>query len=198
LTVFFIMLTLSTGLISINCSLSPANAQNNVLSQKGNNNEAEQDTEQSRVSEQDNQVVSGDSNVLSGNNVLCQDQNNSDLTQLSEVCDSEALENLNGNTLFVFSATTGSPGLVPSTNLNIIFDGRIVFNQTIIDASAKRITIDGQASSFLIAKGTTNNFEIKDMKSSAGATCQHTLKTFECGWNGVYLHSPILVLTLWG
>lgn len=53
------------------------NAQNSVLSQSGNG-DAEQDTIQSQSSNQNGQVVSGDSSILSGNNIACQDQDNSE------------------------------------------------------------------------------------------------------------------------
>jgi hypothetical protein len=77
LTLFFVILSLSIGLISINSPLPSANAQNSALSQKGINNEAEQATEQSQDSEQDNQVISGDNSILSGNNIQCNSQINS-------------------------------------------------------------------------------------------------------------------------
>lgn len=75
LTAFFIALTLSIGLVSVNLPLS-SYAQNSALSQSGNNH-SEQETEQEQSSTQDNQVVSGDSSVLSGNNLSCQGQSNS-------------------------------------------------------------------------------------------------------------------------
>jgi hypothetical protein len=78
LTVFFIALTLSIGLVSINSPLSVANAQNNALSQSGDDG-TQQKTEQSKSSEQNGQVVSGDNSILSGNNLLCQKQDNLDV-----------------------------------------------------------------------------------------------------------------------
>lgn len=85
MTVFFIVLTLSIGLVSVNSPLY-VKAQNNALSQNGNG-EAEQGTGQVQASDQDNQVVSGDSSVLSGNNLLCQTMENSDsIGSLSDIC----------------------------------------------------------------------------------------------------------------
>jgi len=51
-------------------------AQKNALSQDGNSKDP-QETEQSQFSEQNDQVLSGDISALSGNNLLCQDLENS-------------------------------------------------------------------------------------------------------------------------
>lgn len=75
LPAFFIALTLSIGLVSANLPLT-VTAQNNALSQSGNS-DSEQDIGQSQSSDQNGQVVSGDLSVLSGNNLMCQDQDNS-------------------------------------------------------------------------------------------------------------------------
>jgi hypothetical protein len=91
LTVLFVILTLSIGLVSVNLPLS-SYAQNSALSQKGNG-DSEQDIEQSQSSEQNGQVVSGDSSILSGNNLMCQNQDNSDIAQLNNFCVTEAMEN---------------------------------------------------------------------------------------------------------
>jgi len=81
------LLTLSIGLVSVNFPLS-SYAQNSALSQDGNDR-AEQDTEQSQSSNQVNQIVSGDSSILSGNNHQCQNQDNSQLSPLlSGICNS--------------------------------------------------------------------------------------------------------------
>lgn len=194
LTIFLVALTSSIGLVSVNLPLS-SYAQNNALSQKGNG-DSEQQIGQLQSSDHNGQAVSGDSSVLSGNNLLCQDQENSVMTLLGDICDAEISKNPNQITNIFFTAVVGdSPRLVPSTNLDVILDGRTVFNETIVDKVVKRISIDGQPSSFLIVKGTANNFEIKDMRISPPATCQHTVKTFECRWN-----SPayILMITLLG
>jgi len=78
LSVFFIALTLSIGLVSVNLTLS-SYAQNSALSQNGKgDNKVEQLTSPLHSSNQDNQVVSGDSSALSGNNIACQEQANSE------------------------------------------------------------------------------------------------------------------------
>jgi hypothetical protein len=76
LTAFFIALTLSIGLVSVNLPLTVM-AQNSALSQSGNS-DSEQEIKQSQSSDQNGQVVSGDSSILSGNNLACQDQDNSE------------------------------------------------------------------------------------------------------------------------
>jgi len=53
-------------------------AQNSAISQNGNG-ESEQETKQGQSSNQDNQVVSGDSSILSGNSIGCQNQFNTEL-----------------------------------------------------------------------------------------------------------------------
>ncbi|MDF0680269.1 MAG: hypothetical protein P0116_04825 [Candidatus Nitrosocosmicus sp.] len=73
---FFVFLTLSIGIVSANSLVKSIYAQSNTLAQNGGGN-AGQDIAQSQTSNQDNQVVSGDSNILSGNNLLCQNQDNS-------------------------------------------------------------------------------------------------------------------------
>ena len=93
LTVFFIALTLSIGLVSGHTPLSSANAQNSVLSQSGDSEDRKQETIQLQSSEHNGQVVSGDSSVLSGNNILCEDQDNPDIVSGLRIrnCDSEEL-----------------------------------------------------------------------------------------------------------
>jgi len=82
--------TLSIGLVSVNFPLS-SYAQNSALSQDGNDR-AEQDTEQSQSSNQVNQIVIGDSNILSGNNLMCHDQENMKSMQvLTETCNVEQI-----------------------------------------------------------------------------------------------------------
>jgi len=76
LTIFFVSLTFSVGLISVNLPLS-SYAQDNILREVGNGI-SEQSTDRSQSSEQNDQVVSGDFTVLSGNNILCSKANNSD------------------------------------------------------------------------------------------------------------------------
>ena len=69
------LLTLSIALLSVTLPLS-VNAQNNALSQNGGG-AAKHEIEQGQSLLQDNQIVSGDSSILSGNNLLCRNQDNS-------------------------------------------------------------------------------------------------------------------------
>ena len=85
LTIFFVALTLSIALLSVNLPLS-SYAQNNALSQK-ENGDSEEQMGQLQSSDHNGQVVSGDCTVLSGNNLLCQVQDNSDdLQVLTGMC----------------------------------------------------------------------------------------------------------------
>lgn len=70
------LLTLSIGLVLVNLPLS-SNAQNSALSQSGNS-DSEQETKLSQSSGQNGQVISGDASILSGNNLACQEQENSE------------------------------------------------------------------------------------------------------------------------
>lgn len=92
LAVFFIILTLSIGLVSVNSPLS-VKAQNNALSQAGNGNDGEQETDQSQSSDQVNQIVSGDTSVLSGNNLLCQSTENPEIDVSNTFCNQADLNN---------------------------------------------------------------------------------------------------------
>jgi hypothetical protein len=92
ITSFFIVLTLSLGFISATLPLS-VNAQHSALSQSGSGNDSEQETNQAQSSEQDNQVISGDSSILSGNNLECQSINNSPgLEEHDKICSLEGGE----------------------------------------------------------------------------------------------------------
>jgi hypothetical protein len=90
LTAFFIVLTLSIGLVSVNFPLT-VKAQNNELSQNGNGN-AEQETGQVQSSSQNGQVVSGEGNTLSGNNLLCQSMEDSKI--VPSLCSPDGLSEL--------------------------------------------------------------------------------------------------------
>jgi hypothetical protein len=80
------LLTLPIGLVSVNLPLS-VNAQNSVLSQGGNDNHGGQNMDHFQSSNQDGQVVSGDSSILSGNNLICQNQESSKALQaLTGIC----------------------------------------------------------------------------------------------------------------
>jgi len=87
LTVFSMVLTFSIGLVSVNLPLS-SYAQNSALVRDGNSI-ALQQTGQMQSSQQESQVISGDASVLSGNNLLCQNQDSSQVSRLSSgICNS--------------------------------------------------------------------------------------------------------------
>ena len=129
LTGFFIILTLSIGLVSVNLPLTKA--QTSALSQSGDgNNEAGQETKQSQSSTQDNQVVMGDSSILSGNNLLCQNQSNSDF----------------GSSLCPDSERTTSPGAQRDLTIKTILRANCAPNGPICPIPDGRVilTVDGK------------------------------------------------------
>lgn len=75
-------------------------AQNSVISRSGSGI-SEQQTEQTQLSEQAGQVVSGDSSVASGNNLQCQNQDNAEVD--SGLC---AAEPISPGPIGVLSITT--------------------------------------------------------------------------------------------
>jgi hypothetical protein len=92
LVVFFMLLTLSIGLLSTNLPLSSSYAQNSAISQSGNGDDANQETKQFQSSEQSGQIISGQSSILSGNNLECQTQDNSNVeTNMDGDCESEGI-----------------------------------------------------------------------------------------------------------
>ena len=103
-------------------------AQNNAVGQDGNGY-AEQKTGQSQSSEEDGQVISGDSSILSGNNLLCQDQENSDITELNDICETGALDDPTPN----FEWATLKITTIQRANCNIhpcpSVDGEVTINQ---------------------------------------------------------------------
>lgn len=70
---FFLFLTLSIGVVSTNSMNKSVYALSNSLAEKGNS-QANQIKEQLQSSNQDNQIVSGDSSVLEGNILNCQNK----------------------------------------------------------------------------------------------------------------------------
>jgi hypothetical protein len=121
------MLTLSTGLISVNTLLSSANAQNNALSQDGDGT-GQQKIEQGQSSNQDNQVVSGDSSILSGNNLQCQDRDNS---QVSDESCNLGQSNLppNGPTVKLIVSATVKDGqcmIAKSCSITITYGPKLI------------------------------------------------------------------------
>jgi hypothetical protein len=120
LTIFFILLTLSIGLISVNSTLT-LKAQNSALTQDGNG-VAVQDIEQLHSSNQDDQVVSGDSSILSGNNLICQDQESSNGV-LEQICNSGVNNPNNDELIMMFSTSVRSPHY-PITIETFALDGQ--------------------------------------------------------------------------
>jgi len=88
-------------------------AQSNALAQKGTS-QANQMKEQLQSSNQDNQVVSGDSSILSGNNLQCQNQVNSNDFNTNRSCRSDSGENLN-----VPPLTIGRPNLYVKVGVDL-------------------------------------------------------------------------------
>ena len=115
LTIFFLLLTLSIGFVSINLPLSKSYAQNSALSQDGNSN-AKQQTEQGQSSNQDNQAISGESSILSGNSILCQDQDNSDGSIFSGFCNAEEIDNppTDGQLISIVSIRVQGSNTIPT------------------------------------------------------------------------------------
>ena len=126
LTFFFMLLTISIGLVSVNTPLT-VKAQNSILSQSGDDSEAVQETGQDQSSNQDGQVVSGDGSFLSGNNLLCQDQD-------SSIGDSNICPPIGENTPAVSAGklrieiTRTVIGLPPLDNSCISPYGRVIAN----------------------------------------------------------------------
>jgi len=85
-------LTLSIGMVSIHSPLN-VSAQNSALSQSGDS-DAEQSTKQEQRTQQNGQIVSGESSILSGNNQICQTMQESDpLTEINDMCDIDRTNN---------------------------------------------------------------------------------------------------------
>jgi hypothetical protein len=98
LTSFFILLTLSIGLVFVNLPLT-VKAQHNALSHDGIG-DSEQEIKEGQLSEHNGQVVSGETSILSGNNLACQDQENSE-TVLGLCPDRKILPNTGVSTLTI-------------------------------------------------------------------------------------------------
>ena len=107
-------------------------AQDVGLAQDGNNGEANQDIEQLQVSEQNNQAVSGEGSIASGNNIMCQTMNNIDVESIEDdVCQNEGLGGPRILTA-VDIRTFDDEGLRPSNILVTVTDssGQEVLRQT--------------------------------------------------------------------
>jgi hypothetical protein len=132
LSLFLMLLTLSIGLVSANFPLL-VNAQNSVLSQNGNDNDAKLETNQEQYSNQDGQVVSGDSSIVSGNSLLCQTMDNIDTESVSNIACND--EEVTGSPFLTSVDVTTIPEIgdvnsptmmltVKDSNGNVVFEGK--------------------------------------------------------------------------
>lgn len=163
-------------------------AQSNSLAQKGNS-QADQLKEQLQSSNQDNQLVSGDSSVLSGNNLQCQDQKNSkDIINDNVICLSP-------------EQTSNPPPLTVSRNiliLHIFDDSRITGTITVSDSmGSETIRVNFEdAAEFVIpindkytvtynpGSGNPNGLDITFLSKD----CKRIGNSFSC--SGVMSNSP--------
>jgi len=159
LIVFSIVLTLSIGLVSVN---SPyyAIAQNQGLAQDGSNSDAQQDIEQLQLSKQNNQAISGDGSIASGNNFLCQTMNNAVAGSVMDVdCQNEGF----GGGPLGFTAvdirTSDDQGLRPSNILVTVTDssGQEVLRQTSMTGNLIHFFDPNPSPGSLFIKGTYTN-----------------------------------------
>ena len=144
LIIFFIAITLSIGIVSVSTPLH-VEAQNGALSQ-GENGEAEPDIRQSQSSDQDNQVVSGDSSITSGNNLLCQDEANS-----KGIID--ILPNALGSCLL-----GESPNQLPNIGLNVLTID-VVSIPTSLDITVRDET-DGSSDTYTVMDKVVRHYVI--------------------------------------
>ena len=135
-------------------------AQNEGLAQDGSNGEADQDIEQSQVSKQNNQVVSGDESIASGNNILCQTMNNIGIESMEDnVCQNEGLSNGPKILTAVDIRTIDDQGLRPSNILVTATDssGQEVLKQTDRNGNVIEFFDPNPIAGPLFIKGTYTN-----------------------------------------
>jgi hypothetical protein len=135
-------------------------AQNEGLAQDGSNGEADQDIEQSQVSKQNNQVVSGDESIASGNNILCQTMNNIGIESMEDnVCQNEGLSNGPKILTAVDIRTIDDQGLRPSNILVTATDssGQEVLKQTDRNGNVIEFLDPNPVAGPLFIKGTYTN-----------------------------------------
>lgn len=135
-------------------------AQNTGLAQHGSNDEADQDIEQLQVSKQNNQAISGDGSIASGNNLLCQTMNNIDANSVMGIdCRNEGL----GGGPLGFTAidvrTSDDQGLRPSNMLLTVTDssGQEVLRQTSIAGNIIHFFDPNPSPGSLFIQGTYTN-----------------------------------------
>jgi hypothetical protein len=159
LTVMSIVLTLSIGLVSINSPYYTI-AQNEGLAQDGSNGEADQDIEQLQASNQDNQVVSGDRSIASGNNFLCQTMNNIDVNSIMDTdCQNEGVGGGPQGFTAIDVRTFDDQGLRPSNMLLTVTDssGQEVLRQTSMAGNIIHFFDPNPSPGSLVIKGTYTN-----------------------------------------
>lgn len=83
---------MSIGSTTANTMTKTVYAQSNSVAQEGSGDDAKQGIGQLQESNQDNQVVSGDSSILSGSNLQCQEQDG--LKALEQMCNTSTSEGL--------------------------------------------------------------------------------------------------------
>ena len=158
LTVFNIILILSIGLVSVNLP-NYAMAQNEGLAQDGSNGESDHDIEQLQVSKQNNQVISGDGSIASGNNILCQTMNNIDVNfNMDTDCQNEGLGGPRILTA-VDIRTFDDQGLRPSNILVTVTDssGQEILRQTDRNGNVIEFFDPNPIDGPLFIKGTYTN-----------------------------------------
>jgi len=159
LTVMSIVLTLSIGLVSINSPYYTI-AQNEGLAQDGSNGEADQDIEQLQASNQDNQVVSGDRSIASGNNFLCQTMNNIDVNSIMDTgCQNEGVGGGPQGFTAIDVRTFDDQGLRPSNILVTVTDssGQEILRQTDRNGNVIEFFDPNPIAGPLFIKGTYTN-----------------------------------------
>jgi hypothetical protein len=149
---FFVFLTLSIVIISVNSMIKSAYAQSTTLDQKGNS-QSSQTKEQLQSSNQDNQVVSGEESIFSGDNVLCQNPDDSKI--LDVICNSGQLQGGNSNLIPLQLTVLNSGGF--RYDLTVLsFDK----NGTLLD-SIDHKSIDRGINVFDYLNSQTTSFKIK-------------------------------------
>lgn len=159
LTVVNIILILSIGLVSVNMPYYTM-AQNEGIAQDGSNGEADQDIEQSQESKQNNQVVTGDGSIASGNNILCQTMNNIGIKSIEDsVCQNEGLSGGPRILTAVDIRTFDDQSLRPSNILVTVKDssGHEVLRQTDRNGNVIEFFDPNPAAGPLFIKGTYTN-----------------------------------------
>lgn len=159
LTLVNMILILSIGLVSANMPHYTM-AQTEGIAQDGSNGEADLGIEQSQESKQNNQVVSGDGSIASGNNILCQTMNNIGVKSIEDnVCQNEGLGGGPRILTALDMRTFDDQGLRPSNILVTVTDssGHEVLRQTDRNGNVIEFFDPNPAAGPLFIKGTYTN-----------------------------------------